>query len=105
MDRADAIYNTENFSFSVDKHIEMLPYMHSVLFKVYSVMIFRKGGKRMDNYDVILEFFSKSEKPVRASEVATATGVDKKEVDKVMTKLKKEGKIVSPKACYWEIKR
>jgi DNA-binding IscR family transcriptional regulator len=64
-----------------------------------------EGGKSMDNYDVILDFFSKSEKPVKAGEVATATGIDKKEVDKVMTKLKKEGKIVSPKACYWEIKK
>jgi DNA-binding IscR family transcriptional regulator len=59
----------------------------------------------MDNYDVILDFFSKSEKPVKAGEVATATGIDKKEVDKVMSKLKKEGKIVSPMACYWEIKK
>lgn len=58
----------------------------------------------MDNYEVILDFFAKSEKPVKAGEVAAATGIDKKEVDKVMARLKKEGKIASPKACYWEIK-
>ena len=59
----------------------------------------------MDNYDVILEYFNKSEKPVSAGQIATATGIDRKEVDKIMTKLKKEEKIVSPKVCYWEIKR
>ncbi|MBU7008796.1 MarR family transcriptional regulator [Phosphitispora fastidiosa] len=59
----------------------------------------------MDNYEVILDFFSKAEKPVSAGQIATATGIEKKEVDKVMTKLKKEEKIVSPKVCYWEIKK
>lgn len=59
----------------------------------------------MDNYEVILDYFSKAEKPVGAGQIATATGIEKKEVDKVMTKLKKEGKIVSPKVCYWEIKK
>lgn len=59
----------------------------------------------MENYEVILDFFSKSDKPVKAGDVAGATGIDKKEVDKVMTKLKKEGKIVSPKNCFWEISK
>lgn len=59
----------------------------------------------MDNYEVIMDYFSKAEKPVSAGQIATATGIEKKEVDKVMTKLKKEEKIVSPKVCYWEIKR
>nr|WP_269438401.1 MarR family transcriptional regulator [Phosphitispora fastidiosa] len=52
-----------------------------------------------------MDFFSKAEKPVSAGQIATATGIEKKEVDKVMTKLKKEEKIVSPKVCYWEIKK
>ncbi len=59
----------------------------------------------MDNYEVILDFFSKAEKPVSAGQIATATGIARKEVDKVMTKLKKEEKIISPKVCYWEIKK
>lgn len=58
----------------------------------------------MDNYEAILEFFKNAEKPVKAGEVAAATGIERKEVDKVMTKLKKEEKIVSPKHCQWEIK-
>lgn len=59
----------------------------------------------MENYEVVLDFFNKADKPVSAGQIATATGIDRKEVDKVMAKLKKEGTIVSPKACYWEIKK
>jgi DNA-binding IscR family transcriptional regulator len=59
----------------------------------------------MENYDVVLDFFNKAEKAVSAGQIATATGIDRKEVDKVMAKLKKEEKIVSPKVCYWEIKK
>lgn len=59
----------------------------------------------MDNYELILDFFNKADKPVSAGQIATATGIDRKEVDKVMAKLKKEVKIVSPKVCYWEIKK
>ncbi|MDF2531307.1 MAG: MarR family transcriptional regulator [Clostridia bacterium] len=59
----------------------------------------------MHHFEVIMDFSNKSEKPVSAGQRARATGVDRKEVDKVMTKLKKEGIIVSPKVCYWEIKK
>jgi DNA replicative helicase MCM subunit Mcm2 (Cdc46/Mcm family) len=64
-----------------------------------------KGVTIMDNYKTIVDFFTKADKPVKAGEVADATGIDKKEVDKVLAKLKKEGKIVSPKRCLWEIQR
>ena len=50
----------------------------------------------MDNYQVVLEFFKNAEKPVSAGEVATATGIDRKEVDKIMAKLKGRSN-VSPK--------
>lgn len=59
----------------------------------------------MADYDVVLDFFSKAEAPANLGQVAAATGIDKKEVNKVMAKLKKEEKIVSPKRCYWEIKK
>ena len=58
----------------------------------------------MDNYEQVLEFFNKADKPARAGEVADTTGIERKEVDKVMKKLKTEGKIVSPKACFWQKK-
>ena len=59
----------------------------------------------MDAYQKVLEFFESATEPVNAGKVAEATGIDRQEVDKVMAKLKKEGMIVSPKRCYWEIKK
>mgnify|MGYP000847676252 CR=1 len=59
----------------------------------------------MDNYQVVLDYFQKAGQPVRAGDVAEATGIDKKEVEKIMNQLKKEEKIVSPKRCFWEIKK
>ena len=43
-------------------------------------------------------------KPMRAGDIAEASGVDRKEVDKAMKVLKAEEKIVSPKRCWWEPK-
>lgn len=43
-------------------------------------------------------------KPLKASEIAEAAGLDKKEVDKAMKELKAEEAIVSPKRCFWEPK-
>lgn len=59
----------------------------------------------MENYNTILECFEKNNVPMNATSVAGKTGIDKKEVSKVMDKLKKEEKIYSPKRCYWQIKR
>lgn len=41
-------------------------------------------------------------KPLKAGEIAEASGLGKKEVDKAMKQLKTEGRIESPKACYWQ---
>ena len=40
--------------------------------------------------------------PVNAGKIAEITGLDRKDVDKVFTELKKEGAIVSPVRCKWE---
>ncbi len=40
-------------------------------------------------------------KPVRPGEVAKALGVESKEVSKAIKELKKEGKVHSPKRCYY----
>ena len=53
----------------------------------------------------VLEVMSASTKPMKAGEIAEASGLDKKEVDKAMNILKKEGKIVSPVRCAWEVKK
>ena len=64
-----------------------------------------KRRKIMENYNVVLECFEKNDEPMNTTAVAEKTGIDKKEVSKVMDKLKKEEKIYSPKRCYWQIKR
>jgi DNA-binding IscR family transcriptional regulator len=58
----------------------------------------------MDNTQKVIDAFKKSNEPLNATAIAKITGLDKKEVDKIMEKLKKEGIIISPKRCYWTLK-
>ena len=51
----------------------------------------------------ILEAFKKAGKPLRTGEVAEMTGIDKKVVSKLISQLKKEGKVISPKRCYYSL--
>ena len=62
-----------------------------VLYKITTVM-----------KEQVLKAMAQAGKPVSAGEVATITGIDRKEVDKVFAELKKEGAIVSPVRCKWE---
>jgi biotin operon repressor len=50
----------------------------------------------------VLEAMKAAGKPVSAGEVEAATGLDRKEVDKVFKALKQENAIVSPIRCKWE---
>lgn len=43
-------------------------------------------------------------KPMRPGDIAKATGIDSKEVSKVINELKKEDKIFVPKRCYYQAK-
>jgi DNA-binding transcriptional regulator GbsR (MarR family) len=45
-----------------------------------------------------------SGKPMKSGEIAEVTGIDKKEVDKALKSLKSEGKIFSPKNCFYQAK-
>lgn len=40
-------------------------------------------------------------KPLRPGDVAEMTGLDKDEVSKIINALKKSGKVMSPKRCFW----
>ena len=53
----------------------------------------------------VLQAMEAAGKPLRAGEIAEASGLDKKVVDKAMKVLKTEGKIVSPVRCCWEVKK
>ncbi len=54
-----------------------------------------------DSTEVIYKAFVKAGKPLRPGEVAEMTGVDKVEVSKVIKILKKDGRIISPKRCFY----
>ncbi|MCL0046791.1 transcriptional regulator [Thermodesulfovibrionales bacterium] len=43
----------------------------------------------------------KAGKPMKPKEVAEAAGMDTEEVSKLITALKKEGKMTSPKRCFY----
>lgn len=56
----------------------------------------------MTTEEKVLATIKKAKKPVSAGQIAEASGLDRKEVDKAMAALKKNGAIVSPVRCYWE---
>ena len=55
----------------------------------------------MDANQKVLQTLKDSPEPMKAGEIAAATGLDAKEVDKAIKALKKEAKIDSPKRCYY----
>ena len=56
----------------------------------------------MDTAEKVLEVMRTEGQPLNAGKIAELGSLDRKLVDKAMTQLKKEEKIVSPKRCYWE---
>ncbi len=54
-----------------------------------------------DKIKIVLDAMKSAGKPVRPGDVAKATGIESKEVSKIISTLKKEGKVYSPKRCYY----
>ncbi len=52
---------------------------------------------------LVLDAFKKLGKPARPGEIAEETGIEKKELSKIIKKLKEEGKIIVPKRCYYSL--
>ena len=51
--------------------------------------------------ELVFQTLQTSGEPMRAGDIADAAHLDRKEVDKAMKTLKAEGRIVSPKKCFW----
>ena len=51
----------------------------------------------------VLDTMKKTGKPVRPGDIAKILGVESKEVSKAINSLKKQGKIISPKRCYYSL--
>lgn len=58
----------------------------------------------MNTEDQIVETLKQSVKPMSAGQIAEKTGLERKVVDKAMSKLKSEEKIISPVRCFWTAK-
>jgi len=54
-----------------------------------------------DKEKKVLDAMKKAGKPVRPGDVAKMIGEDSKEVSKIISSLKKKGKVTSPKRCYY----
>jgi Mn-dependent DtxR family transcriptional regulator len=52
----------------------------------------------------VLKAMKAAGEPVRPGDVAKMLGLDSKVVSKAVQSLKKQGKVVSPKRCFWEPK-
>jgi DNA-binding Lrp family transcriptional regulator len=50
----------------------------------------------MEVTEAVLATMKENGAPMSAGQIATATGIDRKEIDKAMKKLKADGSIVSP---------
>ena len=55
----------------------------------------------MEAKEMVLQTLKNAPAPMKAGELVTATGLDKKEVDKAIKALKKEELITSPKNCFY----
>ena len=49
----------------------------------------------------VLQAMKKAGKPVRPGDVAKATKMESKDVSKIISSLKKQGLVISPKRCYY----
>lgn len=51
----------------------------------------------------ILDALKEINAPAKTAEVAEKAGIDSKEAGKIITKLKKAGKVISPKRCFYSL--
>lgn len=57
----------------------------------------------MDIKEKVLEVLTTAGEPLKGAQIVEKSGIDKKEVDKAIKALKTEGKIDSPKRCFYGI--
>ena len=55
----------------------------------------------METKDVVYNALKDAGKAMKNKEIAELTGLDQKEVVKAITALKKEGRVESPKNCFY----
>jgi len=58
----------------------------------------------MSEKEKVLKIFESSENPLRPGDIAGEIGIESKEVSKIIKELREEGKVYSPKRCYYALK-
>lgn len=54
-----------------------------------------------DNEQKVIDAMKEAGEPLSSGDIAERTGIEKKEVGKIINSLKKQGHISSPKRCYY----
>ena len=54
-----------------------------------------------DNEQKVIDTMKEAGEPLSSGDIAERTGIDKKEVGKIINVLKKKGQVSSPKRCYY----
>jgi len=49
----------------------------------------------------IMEALKNADEPLRPGAIATITNLDKDDVLKIISRLRKDGKVISPKRCFY----
>ncbi len=77
-------------------------YKKQTWFSIYQTKTTEIEDKNMaDNEQKVIDAMNEAGEPLRSGDIADRTGIDKKEVGKIINALKKNGKISSPKRCYY----
>ena len=58
----------------------------------------------MDSKELVYKTLAGAGKPLRNSEIAELSGLDKKLVEKAIKQLNTENKVFSPVRCFWQSK-
>ena len=58
----------------------------------------------MSEKEKVIKAFKDAGKPLRPGDIAKTTGIESKEVSKIIKELREEGKAHSPKRCYYSLK-
>jgi len=59
----------------------------------------------MEATDKVIQTLKNAGKPMKAGEIAEASGIDKKDVEKAIKKLVADSKLHSPMRCFYDIKK
>lgn len=59
----------------------------------------------MEPKEKIIKAFENAGKPMRPGEVAEMAGLEKKDAEKAIKKLKDEGVLFSPKRCFYDLQK